>query len=384
MFDSPATNLVPGDANGRSDVFLHDLHTGVTERVSQTPAGVGGDGHSTRADISDDGQWVVFTSSSTNLGWNGGNAQDVLVWNRLTKQITPVSWPRGDDEDFVGVQSPPRISGDGSTVVWVSDDDSLPGDNEDGVRDAFTWDRQSGVIELVSRGPADAGGTPRQADYHTDGIAAVSADGSEVAFESRASNLVDGVPGRPCCLLSSDVFLWSRFGDETTVELVGRTHDGRQDSGASDPAVSPGGDEVVFVAGVSPIEGVGGSGDVFRWDADAPPGEEYSWVSRPPLGSTHGNASHPEITGGAIVFVSDDPQLSATTVDDNDATDVFRVAHGAVELVSTARDGTSGDDDSGRVDVSLDGDVVAFASRASDLVAGDGNATQDVFVRTYE
>lgn len=384
VFDSLATNLVPGDTNGVSDVFLHDLQAGTTVRVSETPDGVGGDLHSTRADVSDDGEWVVFTSSATNLGWSGGTGNDVLLWQRSTGEITPVSPPRGEGEDFSGVDGPPRISGDGSTVAWVTDDDSLPGDGNT-VKDAFAWDRASGQIRLVSHGPALEGGGYRSASYHTDGIASISTDGRTVAFESRAGNLVDGVPGRACCSLSSDVFLWSRFGDEEVVELVSRTLDGTQDTGAEDPAVAPDGSEVVFLSHDPMVEGDGGARDLWRWDADAAAGEEYAWLTEPVLpGTDRGDSYYAEHTGGAVVFASDDEHLTGQ-VDDNDALDVFRwTPGGGIELVSAGPDGTTAEGASGRVDGSADGSVVVFASRATDLSTDDADdLDQDVFVVTY-
>lgn len=67
VFDSEATNLVKGDTNGASDVFIHDRMTGTTERVSVGPGGLQANGSCVQGRISPDGTRVAFTSSATNL-----------------------------------------------------------------------------------------------------------------------------------------------------------------------------------------------------------------------------------------------------------------------------------------------------------------------------
>ena len=79
-FNSDATNLVPGDTNGRTDVFVHDRQTGTTERVSADSAGVGG---GSGAALSADGRFVAFASYATNLVAGDTNrVVDVFVHDR--------------------------------------------------------------------------------------------------------------------------------------------------------------------------------------------------------------------------------------------------------------------------------------------------------------
>src|SRR5438067_11090755 len=74
-FDSRATNLVPGDTNGRSDVFVHDRQTRRTERVSVDSAGTQADAESASPALSADGRFVAFSSSATNLVPGDTNGQ---------------------------------------------------------------------------------------------------------------------------------------------------------------------------------------------------------------------------------------------------------------------------------------------------------------------
>jgi len=66
-FGSYASNLVDGDTNGASDVFLHDLRTHRTIRVSVGARGVQANGDSFVMGISRDGAVVLFVSAATNL-----------------------------------------------------------------------------------------------------------------------------------------------------------------------------------------------------------------------------------------------------------------------------------------------------------------------------
>jgi Bacterial Ig-like domain/WD40-like Beta Propeller Repeat len=82
-FQSKATNLVADDTNGVSDIFVRDLQGGTIERVSVGPAGVEADNGSSGPSISSEGRYVAFTSGATNLVAGDANgASDVFVHER--------------------------------------------------------------------------------------------------------------------------------------------------------------------------------------------------------------------------------------------------------------------------------------------------------------
>jgi Tol biopolymer transport system component len=66
-FYSDASDLIAGDSNGSLDVFVHDAQSGATSRVSVASAGVQGDGDSLRPVLSADGKFVAFDSVAPNL-----------------------------------------------------------------------------------------------------------------------------------------------------------------------------------------------------------------------------------------------------------------------------------------------------------------------------
>src|SRR5262245_12493552 len=116
-FVSLSDNLVPGDTNAATDVFVRDRVLGTTERVSVSSHGRQGDGNSGFLDlmggpsISRDGRFVAFSSEATNLvhGDSNGTA-DVFVRDRLLGTTTRVS-VASDGTQASGTE--PAISGDG-------------------------------------------------------------------------------------------------------------------------------------------------------------------------------------------------------------------------------------------------------------------------------
>src|SRR4028118_34692 len=97
VFASESTNLVPGqvDNNFDSDIFLHDRVTGTTRLVSHVPAGPNATGEwgSSDPSISADGRYVAFMSSSSNLTLapHSNGTFDIFVFDRDTGVVTLVS-----------------------------------------------------------------------------------------------------------------------------------------------------------------------------------------------------------------------------------------------------------------------------------------------------
>ena len=92
VFNSEASNLVPGDTNGFWDTFVHDLQTGVTERVSVSSTGAQGNSGGAGLAISGDGRYVAFGNPASNLVQGDTNGkQDVFVRDRWLGQTTRVS-----------------------------------------------------------------------------------------------------------------------------------------------------------------------------------------------------------------------------------------------------------------------------------------------------
>jgi hypothetical protein len=80
LFESTASDLVPGDTNGRADIFRRDLLTGTTILVSTNDNGGVGNGRSRSAVMTLDGRYAAFVSGATNLVAGDNNRiDDVFV-----------------------------------------------------------------------------------------------------------------------------------------------------------------------------------------------------------------------------------------------------------------------------------------------------------------
>jgi Tol biopolymer transport system component len=224
-FRSELTDLVPGDTNASTDVFLRDRQSGTTELVSVAASGGPADGASGEPAMSADGRFVAFTSTATNLAGTDTNlhGQDVFVRDRQTG--TTVLASLGPD----GAQLPaganrPAITDDGRFVAFIG----LNSGN------AYVRDLQNGVTEIVTVSTA---GVVANGSVTT---LAMTPDGRYVVFSSTATNLVSGDTNG-----AMDVFVRDRVAG--TTERVSLAQDGSAPSGGSDgPAISPDGRFVAF------------------------------------------------------------------------------------------------------------------------------------------
>jgi Tol biopolymer transport system component len=188
-FRSLASNLVPGDTNSRWDVFVRDRGTGTTVRVSLSSTGEQGDGNSGLhpLGISPDGRYIVFDSDATNLvpGDTNGVA-DVFVRDQLagTTERVSVSSAGGEATERSGYYSV-AMSADARYIAFDSDAPDLVAGDTNGFRDVFLRDRLGGTTARVSVSSAGAEG-----DDHSGSRVQVTADGQYVIYDSNATNLI--------------------------------------------------------------------------------------------------------------------------------------------------------------------------------------------------
>src|SRR5437773_6921896 len=154
-FQSDATNLVAGDTNGATDVFVHDRQTGMTERVSVASDGTQANNVSSYPALSADGRFVAFQSDATNLvAGDTTGATDVFVHDRQTGTTERVSVASGGGTQGTGNSGGffafPALSADGRLVAFQSDATNLVAGDTNGATDLFGHDRQAGTTERVS------------------------------------------------------------------------------------------------------------------------------------------------------------------------------------------------------------------------------------------
>jgi len=185
-FVSTATNLVPGDTNGSDDVFLRDLQTGITRRISVSGAGIQADGDSSGAAVSADGRYVTFDSTARNLVPGDTNGYHDVFLRDVRTGITRRASVSGTGIQGQDGSVDPAISADGRYVTFYSFARNLVPTDTNGIPDVFLRDMQTGVTRRIS---VSGTGAQSNGDSHTP---AISPDGRYVTFSSDASNLVPG------------------------------------------------------------------------------------------------------------------------------------------------------------------------------------------------
>jgi Tol biopolymer transport system component/subtilisin-like proprotein convertase family protein len=208
VFSSDATNLVAGDGNGLRDVFLRERLDGSTVRVS-TAAGSTADanGASDNPSIDDRGLTIAFETRATNV--TPALAGQAVVRSQVVVMrlpaVTPFDEIRAGADGRVGLavvdiaaalrnllsgsasgqpgngdSTSAEVNGDGSGVAFESDSTDIVSDDTNGVQDVFVASTSGGEPERVSVDEQDQQGDEPSQE------AALSDDGSAVAFESEA------------------------------------------------------------------------------------------------------------------------------------------------------------------------------------------------------
>ncbi|MCX4474148.1 hypothetical protein OOK41_28210 [Micromonospora sp. NBC_01655] len=168
-YQSTAKDIVAQPVAEAGNVFLYDRQLGTTRLVSAPQAGGPASGGSTSAEVSGDGRYVSFTSTATNLVPGDANdTTDVFLWEAASGVIIPVSaTPAGVPGN--GTALSPRINADGRYVTFWSNAKNLTGYDTPWQLQVFRFDRLSraNILVAVPRHGTDGGG--EHSDISADG-----------------------------------------------------------------------------------------------------------------------------------------------------------------------------------------------------------------------
>jgi Tol biopolymer transport system component len=429
-FVSAANNLVADDTNGIPDVFVRDLRANVT-----TLASVGALTGSENPDLSADGRYVAFYRTATNmfLGPSGG---DVFVRDLVTgATIWASSGARAAVQAFLGntnassfnhvlsadgqfvafeASAPAATAGiilryslssgltdlvhtnaflpagayenihnldmtpDGRFIAFVANTSSTAGTNSC----IQLWDAASGLATLVSGDLSNQVPAQSICDWPV-----LDDSGRYVAFVSNAGNLVSNA-------LNGEYHLYLRDTQTGTTRLLDADTNG-VGAGVSPgaiPRLSADARVVAFECGDSRLVQDDGNRDsnVFLRDLGDNHVELISarhpdLPSLTPNGPSSSLGATPVSSDGRfIAFASGADNLVPN--DTNGCPDIFvrDMLYATNLLVSVATNGVSADFSSSSPSISGDGRYVVFTSTADNLVPGDTNNAQDVFVRDVQ
>lgn len=373
-FQSTASDIVSGDVNGVSDIFVYDRNTNSVQRVSISTAGIQGNAASASPSISADGRYVAFDSAATNLvvGDDEG-LSDIFVHDRqmgTTERVSIDGLGEGGDND----SNLPDISSDGRYVSFISYAANLVGGDTNIVQDIFVFDRDADTMERVSVNSFGA-----EAD-NASGASfkpSISGDGRYVAFDSTATNLITGDAN-----FNQDAFVHDRQTGST--ELVSIDDTGLvQGNGVSIPTdISSDGRYVVVLSAADNLVGGDGNGvvDMFVYDRTTETIERVSVDDAGTEGDSDSDTGSISDDGRYVVFASIASNFSVDDGNSDNDVFVYDRTEDMVQILSVDDSGDEGDGASYRPVISNDGLFIAFMSNATDLVSGDTNGNFDIFI----
>jgi hypothetical protein len=263
-FGSEATNLIPGDTNGRLDIFVRDHLAGQTERVSVASEGAQANGDCMFQNISANGNYVVYATFASNLvPGDTNNNWDVFLVDRQTLHTSRIS-VASDGQEGNGGSWYPSVSDDGRFVAFLSAATNLaPEGDTNGAHDIFVRDRQNGTTTRVSVASDGTEGNHYSGDSNSlmGWPASISNGGRFVAFHSLASNLVSGDTNG-----KFDIFVH----DTQTGVTAAITDVGAVDAHHLFPAISGDGRYISYVSNTSDVLNLDTTGEIRGFVAPNP------------------------------------------------------------------------------------------------------------------
>jgi uncharacterized repeat protein (TIGR01451 family) len=353
---------------------VKDLITGDIILASTSDAGVKGNSASVVPSISADGTKVAFYSFANNLepAADGDFIPDVYVKDLITGDIRVASTSdagvKGNRDSLV-----PSISADGSKVAFYSFANNLePAADGDFLPDIYVKDVSGGDITVASTSDAGVKG-------NNDSILpSINADGSRVAFDSRATNLEPNADTDTI----NDIYVKDLATGE--VKLASTSDAGiKGDNSSVEPAISADGTRVAFrsfAANLDPAD-TDSVSDIYAKDLTT---GDTILASASDLGSK-GNAGsfRPAISGDGATVAFDSNATNLDPTDEDSLLDVYvkELGTGDIALVSASDVGAKGDDHSSGPALSAEGLKVAFHSRAMLEPGQDSDTLTDIYVK---
>ncbi|MFO0695327.1 MAG: hypothetical protein U0230_17320 [Polyangiales bacterium] len=327
-FASISGTLVAGDTNAAVDVFVYDRQTATFDLVSQSTDGTHANAQSSvdtsyagapylRPSISDDGRYVVFESEASNLVTGDTNGVADVFLRDRTAHTTTRVSVSTSGVESNGASREVAISGDGTVVAF----DSVAQDLVDGSTETDTRSDVylwiAGTTTRVSN--ANAGGATGSGNGAST-HPTLSADGRYVAFSSAATNLLAAIEfyGK------TDIYLLDRTGG--TMTRINLDLDPTASQGhCYDPSISADGKRIAFVSDATVPNLINGFVNGYVYDR---PSNTFTFVGKSLVGSAPNGGTGYGLAlasgGGFIAFQS--PASNLFPGDVNNAIDVFALA----------------------------------------------------------
>jgi len=443
LFESEASNLVPGDNNGSSDIFLRDLVAGTTVLVSANTNGLAPNGASRSPVMTPDARFVAFVSEASDLVANDTNGVADIFVRDIQAGITTLASPGATsthNPSQLSSSESPLITSDGRFIAFYSTATNLVAGAlaTTNASDVYVRDRAANVTIWASSGAQNAFPFQLSSKLHCSSHT-LSDDGQFVSYvaapdpTSYASPASAGVilryslqtgqtdvihtnswaptppyenartldmtpSGRfvafvanssPAVTLGDAIYVWDSNTGTNTLASGDVNGQVPTNSFCQSPTLDPSGRFVAFLSNGAGLVTNSLQGDLHAYLRDLQAATTGLLDTDPNgVGSGVSAATAPRLSSSAATVFFECPDGTLFPNDRNHALDLVArdVAGGSIELVSAAAGAllaasANGHSAFGPGAVSPDGRLLAFVSEADNLVANDTNQCADIFVR---
>jgi hypothetical protein len=369
VFQSDASDFVPGDTNGVTDIFLRDTYTGITRLISAAADGSFANGASTDPVMTPDGTSVAFISAASNLVPGDTNGiPDVFVRDLITQTTWLVSVGATGTN---ATMDTPVMTSDGRYVAFASTATNLvSGVPATSQGEVYVRDRLAGTTTWASTNAAAIALTDLRLSGAPSYHPRLSDDGKYVTFKTGGTNTTNAT-----------VILQYTLAIGTTTVIntngIGWNVVENDDYG---PEMTPDGKYVAYVQHEGALNS--GYSSVHVWDAQ---GGIDVLVSDPGSNGTIITTSQQPVLSAddsSVAFLSNTTNLLGNVVAGQSHIYLRNLTNSSLQLVDVDTNGIgSSDNQLAVINLSLNGRYVAFDSPDGSLVSGDNNHAFDVFVR---
>jgi Tol biopolymer transport system component len=387
VFESAASDLVSGDTNNASDVFIRDFAGGTTTLISVNTNGLASNGGSHNASVTPDGRYVAFVSAASDLVWGDTNGiSDVFVRDTVAGTTTlgstgAVARPNNTYGNWPGYDNrsgAPEITPDGRYVAFLSTATNLV----QGVRlgaDIYIRDLLGGTTVWASTGASAALHIPpTQTIYAASYNHRISADGQFVAYET---SIMPGISTlfRVPSFWSGCVLRYNLTNGLTDIVHTNAFVSTAAYEDISSLDMTPDGRFVVFVANTNGVSGF--TTCVLLWDAQSGTTTLVSGDTNN-LVQSNSVCDFPTIdpSGRYIAFLSSATNLVTNVLSGEYHLYLRDMLSGTTTVLDAGTTG-SGSGITGTTIPLLNSLITAFEAADGNLIRNDRNHRSDLFVR---
>lgn len=378
LFESRANNLTPLDIQNYTNIFLHNRTANTNILISKALGGVAPDGNSGSARMSADNKFIVFQSNANNLDVIDTNINpDIFLYDVTADTVSLISKATdGTVSDSYSRQ--PSISADGRYITYVSEGTNLVANDTNNEADVFLYDR---ITQTTTRVNVDSSGNEAHKPTSDSNPAAsrpqITADGTKVIFSSFQSNLVANDTNN-----AEDIFVRD-LTNNTTTRISTDTNGAELSKGAMFPSIS---ENASIIAYQEPLKN---GNRIFYYDT--------SDSSVHQVASPTGHTSYtpyfrnPSVSGNGKFITFESFADNLVPGDTNHRWDTFQYSIPTQTLTRISTDAAGVEANKQEwipyyspASMSRNGKTIAHVSTASNLVSGDTDGVEDIFITSME